>query len=281
MNDKTIIARNLLILGQLRDIDEAAARINLELILLKGAALIELEPDYAARRVMDDADLLVRPRDRKKLKLMLGSLGYQPAPHDPNALFHPQKEAPIDISSEIFYTDKAQFERLWENSKAAASSFTSIFMLEPEELLVHLFAHAAVHHAEITQHWRSDIQLAESLSGRIKWDKFHEKIIEYGLKEAWDVFNGQLPSTLRGMFYKLLLSRAVPAKGFIAIFLYSRSWKKALFVAEELFPSSEFLKDRYGLRNRLEIFVFRVLRPLIILWEALVLFSRFLSRLFV
>jgi hypothetical protein len=277
---KTVIARNLLILDQLREIDEALENKNIKLILLKGAALIELAPDYAAQRIMDDIDILVRPEYREKLRHVLLSLGYEPARYDPNALFHPGREVPVDLSSDIFYMDETQFGHFWDNAKTFRSSFKNIFIPELAELLVYIFVHCAVHHAERTELWEKDFALARGpLSGRIDWDDFHKKVDDYGMKEAWDIFCGGRPSTLRGMFYNLLLTSSIQSKGFIAIFLYSAPHKRRAFVLNELFPSAGFLKDRYGLKNRVEIFVFRIFRPVIIFWELAIFFSRFLRRL--
>jgi hypothetical protein len=76
-------ARNLLLLNELEAALSALQAEGIETIVFKGAAALDRLYRDPGARPMDDADLLIRPRDRVRAASVLGRLGYALRPAEP------------------------------------------------------------------------------------------------------------------------------------------------------------------------------------------------------
>lgn len=261
--NKSILVRNLLIHRQLEEIGREFSKASINAVLLKGAALILLLPDYSSERLMEDIDMLVRPKDLAAAREALARLGYLPLPEDPCAVSNPSKTAPVDLTDNLWYLDKAENEEVFSEAlrhrfKGSAAAFCH---LRPEDFYIHVLAHGALQHAEDSGIWKKDLSLIWAHWGKtIKWAEVEAKLKQYGFQEAVDTY--MAPETADDSFYlRLLNMKDNPFKGHIARFIFLPAGKKLGYIRSSLFPGAEFLKNRYNLKNEAEIFYYKLLRP--------------------
>jgi hypothetical protein len=133
--------------------------------------------------------------------------------------------------------------------------------LKPEDFYIHVLAHGALQHAEDSAAWKKDLSLIWSHWGKsIKWAEVEAKLKQYGFQEAVDTY--MAPELADESFYlRLLNMKDNPFKGHIARFIFLPSKKKVSYIWSSLFPGTEFLKNRYSLKNGAEVFYYRLLRP--------------------
>jgi len=97
------LARNLVLFGHLEEILAWAAKVDLSLVLLKGAALAGSLYRNLALRPMADLDLLVRRKDARALVDLARTLGYQrweTADHA-TSLRHPESSTYLEIHTSL------------------------------------------------------------------------------------------------------------------------------------------------------------------------------------
>lgn len=138
--DKAAAAREILLLGAFSEARAAAARAGIELVPLKGLALLELGACLPGERGMSDADALLRPRDLERFEALLPGLGYLPMPDSADAWYRPSGGAAppaiLDLHTGLWHikdTD-ALFDFGLEPGPGG-----------PSLCLADLFIHAAVH----------------------------------------------------------------------------------------------------------------------------------------
>jgi hypothetical protein len=265
--EKLRIARNLLILAQLEETAHLFSRQAIPVVVLKGAALIQLHPSYCAERTMEDIDLLVRPGDLEKARRLLLFHGYTPARDDPAAYQHGTQPASIDLVTGFWYLSRRQNEKLWqENTLVPLAGVPGLYCLRYDDFYVHILAHAAIHHARKHMTCKRDLEVLREVAG----DGFDERSIEqklcaYGLRDAVQYYlHGKVRLTPVMMIYRWLLHREHPEGGHIARFLFLKFSRKFTYLAEILFPSRDFIRDRYGLTSSGQLLFFRVFRPFLL-----------------
>lgn len=272
--NKSILARNLSIHGQLEEITKALSADNIPVILLKGIALIELFPDYMGKRNMEDIDLLFRKQDISKARCVLQKLGYAPAPEDPWAFTRRGSSAYIDIIDELWYMDNKETDKLWLECPRCKVSETA-FHLPPDEFFLHIFAHAYIHHAQMESKWVDDLNLLRSEWGIKEETLNRRKLDSYGFAKLLEDYAGNK----KGGLHAFIRNSSIPSKGHILRFLYLPARKKMAYLAKTLFPSGDFLAYRYNLKGWVQLFIFRLLRPFLLLWNLLRFAGRFITSL--
>jgi len=160
-------------LGRILDRMQCAG---VEVLAHKGPALASFLYGDVAQRQFHDLDLLVRPRDGKQAKAILGSLGYQ-CDADFNAaeerellksgyeqVFHsPHGKNLLELQWRIlprFYAVDFDMEKLFARSKEVQLADRFCRILSPEDLLLALCVHAAKHGWTQVSWLRDIIQLA-------------------------------------------------------------------------------------------------------------------------
>jgi hypothetical protein len=213
---------------------------------------------------MEDIDLLVRPGTLTAARQALAGMGYEPAPEDPFAMRHSSKGAPVDIADGIWYLDKAGTERIFDDSIELKGFYGAFSRLRAEDLYIHVLAHGAVHHAEVSAKWKEDLLLIkENWGGSMDWEEVGKKLKLYGFERAAEVYlSGRADTSFYG---RLLSSAENPLKGHVSRFACLPAKKKAAYLAAALFPSKEFLEGRYNLKSASEVFFYRMFRPFLLL----------------
>jgi hypothetical protein len=147
--DKAIAAREILLLGALGEARRAALAEGIEIVALKGAALLELGVYQLGERGMTDADVLVRPGDLEPFEKILKKLGYQAMPDSADAWFKPSGgDAPPAILD--LHTGLWHIEGTDELFKWGLEPGPEGLALNLADLFLHAAAHPLLHHGELT-----------------------------------------------------------------------------------------------------------------------------------
>jgi len=275
--NNAILAKNLLIQKQIEGISAEFYKNGIKTALLKGAALVLAFPGYAKQRNMQDIDMLVLPKDFSRARGALSSLGYLSLEEDPYAMQNSSLTAAVDLTDNIWYLDKKENEAVFNNSlKFSLRGFNGCMSyLKPEDFYIHVLAHAALHHVYEEKKWKDDVSLIMDNWGKIiNWSEVENKLKSYGFSKA---LNAYLSPELSGdsLYLRMLRSTDNPYKGYVARVMFLPLRKKAAYVWSALFPSKEFLFNRYCLKSRYETLVYFFLRPLLLI-KNMALFAKHL-----
>ncbi len=182
--DKGLAARNILLLGALKEARAAAAAAGIETVPLKGAALLELGIYAPGERGMTDADVLIRPRDLAGFEGVLSGLGYGPMPNSSDAWFRANPgEAPpaiIDIHTALLHVLGTEELFKWGVEPGPGG-----LCLNLAALFIHAAAHPLLHHGELTRRALEDcLRIARRAPGGGEkfWALAARKAGLYGLR---------------------------------------------------------------------------------------------------
>lgn len=226
--DKDIFSRNILFHNEIVRISEKCLQQNIKLILLKGAAMIEIFPEYSFVRELEDIDVLVRKKAYKEFKILLSELGYEEVLYDPHAMFNKQKNVQIDIETKLWYLNEKDNVKIINSAihLTQYGSLTNCYVLKPQDMLYNIYIHSYIHHAKFDPKWQKDIQLLKK--------RFKLRKIETKFKDR----------------YKFFLNSNIVYKGYVLRFLFLPFKQKINYLIETLFPPVEFVFLRYGIKHQ-------------------------------
>ena len=188
--DKAIAAREILLLGAFEEARDAAFGAGIEIIPLKGAALLELGIYQPGERGMSDADVLLRPKDLPAFEDILAGLGYQPMPNSSDAWVKPApNSAPppiLDLHTGLWHIKHTEELFDWGLEPGPGG-----LALNLADLFLHAAAHPLLHHGEVTPRALEDcsrIALHAPGDGEKFWAAAARKAGIYGLRPViWPV----------------------------------------------------------------------------------------------
>jgi len=128
-------------------------------IVLKGAYLAAVVYDHAALRSMSDVDLLVHREDLPRADAVLAAAGFRRrefelAPGREENEFHyldPTGHALLELHWDLYKPDypfRFDLAAMWRSSVTETVAGESVRVFAPEDQLLHLTSHAAVHRFE-------------------------------------------------------------------------------------------------------------------------------------
>jgi hypothetical protein len=276
--------RNLVLLRELGSVLAALAAARIPVIVLKGAALIELVYRHVALRPMCDADLLVRQDDLPAAQRVIEALGYAIARAEthPGVLAEYENEivyfrtgslsAPIDLHWSLFdspyYQRRVAMDWFWESAESSSIGGVPALVLGPEALLVHLCGHLALHHAALGLLWWNDIaEVLTQYGQRIDWTRFVSTVEQLGVllpvrtvltrsaeewhaplpePAVWAMACGRVSPDERRAFDRVSAGEQPVARRFWADLASMPEWRQRLrFARTNLFPSAEYMRRRY------------------------------------
>lgn len=161
-------------------------------IALKGLILRYLYPTPDLR-TMGDADILVHEEDLHKVETILAEMGYIKTEDSTPAhiAFIHKKYSPIEVHWKLadtrYIKDIASFEKdVWNNTKAKNIGYAQVLSLCPEDFLIHLCLHMAVHMRSGGFGLRQLcdlVLLIESEVSTINWQYFTLKVKQYNIEK--------------------------------------------------------------------------------------------------
>ena len=276
------------------------AKLGISVIALQGLSLLDLYGDPGLR-VLSDVDFLVRPSDKKRVKILLRSLGYIDAdPWYPDILFG--KGIWIDLHTHVLNLDRIQARRylfpeslgpMWKRALPLFDYPTGIMRPDPFDNFITLSAHA-LKHSYSRLIWLVDLN--ESLLSMTKssgsWMTLVErskmwsqkKVVLYALCLIEHIFGTLIPEWVkRGLgFHRLnIIERhllRLKLNGFsvpefyvpLLFFAVEGFGKKAKLLEETLFPRKDVMDQIVGIgpyRNRITAIAKRTVRCVGVLWK--------------
>jgi hypothetical protein len=202
--------RNTLLFHQL---SELVARLNkkeIPVLLLKGAHLAEFVYKDISLRPMSDLDILVKEEHLSEAVQIAFNAGYQffsdenpekekvgvhydygIMPHFKHfhAMMHSETKCMLEIHCFIASEDSS-FEisasELWQTAKSATLNGNAVFLLSPENLVIHLCLHSAYDHLfEFGLSALYDILILIEYSGEnINWEEVQRRSNRWGAKRC-------------------------------------------------------------------------------------------------
>jgi hypothetical protein len=173
-------ARNAILYSELRKVLSALQTEGIDVIVLKGAALAQTVYSSIALRPMADIDLLVRKEKVTDVEQKMLDLGYTCLQRNRyQAAFRRKSRITVEIHWHIKrVTDpfSVDLECFWARSRSITIAGVEVFVLSPEDLLLHLCQH----------HWKHNLTV-----GIRPFCDLAEAIKYYGDKIDW----GQLART--------------------------------------------------------------------------------------
>ncbi len=268
--DKDVFSRNILFHNEIVKISTLCAKNDIKLVLLKGAALIELIPEYSYEREMEDIDVLIVKKDYKKFKQVLKTIGYEEVRFDPNVMYNSKLDIQLDIETKVWYLD---YKKNYEIMKTVAhlsnyNSETDAYILKLPDMLDYICIHSYVHHAKLEHKWEQDIEILCK---------------KFGLKNCADEFKNK---------FFWIINNDLDYKGHILRFLFLSMKQKIIYFFQTIFPDFNFVRLRYGIIKKsqknifYEIYVFFItiflyfIRWISLTFKLLKFFNKLLKNLF-
>lgn len=255
--DKAVAAREILLLGAFEEARGAAALSGIEVVALKGTALLELGYYQPGERGMTDADVLVPPAGLKAFEAVLGGLGYAPMPDSSDAWVRPSggggPPAIIDVHTGLWHIKNTGELFRWGLEPGPGGLF-----MNQADLFLHCAAHPLLHHGELGPRALEDcarVALRAPGDGDRFWQLVARKTEVYGLRPAiWpvisrlsfltaarlDLFRPRGLEKIKAAFFeKAALKHSAPLE-----YLLPALHRPELFL-KYLFPDRRFMERRY------------------------------------
>jgi putative nucleotidyltransferase-like protein len=284
---------------------KAFDRATVPVIPLKGTALAETLYPHPAMRPATDIDLLIRRDDLERTDALLHSLGLRrladehsfafDVAHDRATVYEAPSGIHIDLhwalSSEPRYAwDEASTTSVWDRAVRINVAGEAALALSPEDLLIYLAVHLAVHHALVGGLWFYDLYLLlERANATFDWDAVISRAarwrgssaVYFVLSELERVFDAPVPrpvlaalrpfgpraAALRWILRERTASQRPALEHTMALLLVDRGRDVAGTLGRMLLPSPAWLAARYGgetsSRRRLYGAHFRRLRAVV------------------
>ncbi len=271
--------RNLFLLHELGQIVASMNSANVEVIVLKGAALSESIYDNIALRPMRDLDLLIRSEQLPAALRLLASQGYEQISvldrdSYPVGLNKPGIEAVFielhrSLFHSLYYQQHLSLDWFWETARPVTQASQTMRVLGIEAQILHLCGHIALHHLNDPKLlWLNDLaELINDQKEQISWDLLLDKAqtfqlvlpLRHVLMPLAQEWNAPVPEqtldellTLQASaseMHAYALSTAVKrseGQGYWFRLNEISGWRRRIFyVAKWFFPTPASLRSRY------------------------------------
>jgi hypothetical protein len=184
--------RNMRLYQQLSKVLAVLNQEGIPVIPLKGAFLAEVVYGDTGLRPMTDVDLLVRQADLAKTDKALLALGYRRSAGEVGSAtehvppYRKKGWASIEMHFNIAgppVADRIDLDGLWGRTRRRSLAGIGILELSPEDLLLHLCLHAAIHHA-FDNGLRGLYDISRTIryyAGELDWEQLIHRAGEWGV----------------------------------------------------------------------------------------------------
>jgi hypothetical protein len=276
-------ARHLVMTAELGRLLKAFAREPIAMIPLKGPALAELIYPDPAVRPCSDLDLLIRPDDIVRADARLHELGYRRVAdahsfdfdvvHDRATLYETSSGVRVDLHwsllSEPRYSWDEHAAAVWERAVPTSVGGQEGWSLCPEDLVLYLAAHLAVHHGVAGLLWQYDLfLLIERSRDALDWSTISRRArhwrvrtaVYFALRMVDELFDAGVPERflqeleprgVRAAAMRWILRRRGPAERraaehLIGLLLIDRGRDVVSALRAVVLPPADWLAARYG-----------------------------------
>ncbi len=266
MTEPRILVHNLRLLRELEDLLERLP--GRRIVLLKGLALVAEGSRDLRERAMEDADLLVSPDDEPAVVEALGAMGYRKRAASPCE--YVKEGLVFDLMTEIWYLEMGETAALMGRARPAGVGGQTAWVPAPEDHVIFVLAHAAIHHAKLEPKWAEDVRaLIAFHQGEFDPSKTRREIERLGLWPpiAWFIRRSGLSvptweSGTRPRAWAWLDAWYFPNRGHLLRLAFLRDWRfRWRRLRSGLFPDARFVAARYDVSGPAAS-VARLLRPM-------------------
>lgn len=175
------IVKNMLLINELKKILCELNKSGIEIIIIKGAALIETVYNYIDKREIYDIDLLIHKEDLFKIKDKLINIDYEMRSLE-KIHFVKKNGYPVvlDIHTGIWYIEN--IDEIWKSTIKIKIAGTDTLTMSPEDHLIYIIVHSLIEHSQLTEICKSDVEcILRYYDGKVDWDKIIEKAKKYNV----------------------------------------------------------------------------------------------------
>jgi hypothetical protein len=270
--------RNMLAFRELGEVLRALADGGVPVVVLKGAALAETVYHNLALRPMYDVDLLVRESDVAAALAVFAGCGCTPVEPQRihafrNGFLHSlvlhRAAGPTVLEVEVHRTliDAPSHRRVlalqwfWDHTAQARVGKVPAMVLAPEAQLLHLCAHARLHHQGDELLWLHDIaELVTAGHDSLAWEVVLRQARACHLVDA---VREVVTSVARDWQAPIPAEVLSELRGLRRSFITS-----ARYAWGRVFPAFPYMQERFGVRRRYLLPVYYLYRWLVGLWGA-------------
>ena len=276
-------ARHLILSGELARLLKSFERAHVPVIVLKGPVLAETLYVHPALRPYSDLDLLIRREALPGVDDLLQRLGYRrladahsfrfDVAYDHATLYAAASGVHVDLHwsllSEPRYSwNEREAEAIWDRTVPIRVAGEEALGLGPEDLVLYLAVHLAVHHSLAGLLWYYDLFLIlERWAGTLDWSALNARAsrwrvrtaVYFVLQEVERLFGARAPAAVmaaleprgpRAAAMAWLLRHRAPsqrraAEHVISLLLVDRGRDLLEPLRRALFPPYGWLKARY------------------------------------
>jgi hypothetical protein len=212
----------------------AFERADIELIFIKGAALLAEIYGSCASRDLSDIDILVREKDFEHASSLLEGEGFrlyeEPGTrvgYKTQRLYEKKRRIPVDLHSGFsghrIYDEMMGIDRddVWRNKRELVLSGVRIYALDIEHTLIYTCIHLATHHNFSGLIWYVDLhEFISRHAADIDWGRITALAAKYRVKR---------PVYYALLFTKRLMGTPVPGEVLASLLAAERSLDKWVF----------------------------------------------------
>ncbi len=291
-------AWHLLLTKELRDILAMCERQGIACVPIRGPLLAEqLYDDYSTRQ-MDDLDFLVHREDLSAIKDIFQQLGYTDHEHRPGFLeafsyslefVHPNHGFLVEPHWTLAYPpfiDTAAMEPVWARAVKQRWMNLDTWSLSHEDLLLHLCLH--LHHKgrQSPLLWLYELDAVIQRHGStLDWNIFMDQVqfmeqtraVCDVLTIVTETFHSPVPELVARQFAAHVHDASSPSSFIVRNQILARSslsgreelvllcslhslHDKLRYLSALLFPSPQYMTQRYGARTRMNLIGFYIAR---------------------
>ena len=291
------VARNMYLYSELERILQVLNGKEIEVMILKGAALADAVYGDIGLRVMGDIDLLVKEECLPRVMEIMSDLNYETQRHcKPEEWYstnhfhlppfiHKEKSIVVEIHWKVAQDSLGiDVDKWWGRARNIRLGETSVLIPSPEDMILHIclnLYHGSYQRAVL----RGLCDIAETLryfSKEINRDEFYDIVRQseidrpvYSLlflvRKYFDGSNQLLPRLEAGhadLKFSAILERIIfgPWNVSHSVFMRTLSaetkWEKAKMVFTDIFPSQEKMSERYSIHpGSLKVYFYYAYRP--------------------
>ncbi len=186
-------ARNMRLYRELGNIVRSCNEQAIPVIFLKGAHLAEFVYPNIALRPMSDVDLLVKTDDLARVHRLLIRSGYRCDEQNPGKCHLSPYRKPDGPVIEIHFnivsapvSRRFEIADLWKRARPASLQAAHAWLLSPEDLILHLAAHACIHHGFDNGliPFMDICRVAVHYEGELDWDVLWNRARQWGIERS-------------------------------------------------------------------------------------------------
>lgn len=281
------LARNMLVYNELSKVLNAFEHAEIDVIVLKGAALAETVYQDIGLRPFSDVDLLVRERDLQRAKKKLAELGYildeDVSPERYNEefgcdLYYTGKVNVLEVHWDIMRKTKSdryakvEIEEIWERAVPAKIAGADTRVMSPENMLLHFCVHLPKHRynrliwlcdvLEVIEHtdidWEYVIASAKKYRTRAyMYYGLHFTDVLLGCEIPEEVANVLKPPRIEIMVLSTVLKdvlsserKIMPVLNLMKLLLIDRVQDRVRYLCAYVFPPVDSLARMYSVSGK-------------------------------